>query len=659
MLRYPVVETILRNLSPNLPLPMLASVLRTLNIIMQTRPTPNILVVYPHVAPTLVHFILEKSTPPGIVDLCCKLIVHIVLDKPNGAEILVKPLIMRISDLMQRPKAALPNNAVTAAPLESALLALAHIVRKLEYTGLLRSDPIECEISSQQVDPKTFLDGIVRLTRNHDKNVRAAAVSALVDIKLLFSEDPEQIHALSKLLLPTLFPLLGVDNTDPQAYKAMVVVCRDDPGAVKTAFEAGVIGKISDVVRTADTKSWSNSELIASCLLVLVAFCMRDETYRIAVMDTKVMASVMEFMVSEVDSPIRSPGIGLRKVKLAACHLVRALARSVSLLRNGLVSEKIVDGMYDILSARPDVIVRAYEDAYGEGWLSLSDREYWLQQELDMKSGVMAAICNLVPEFSSCQKLLTQRGFLGLIADGAKSPYGPLRLNSVWALKHAVYEMEQGARAQLLSALTPEWLFQLCVDEESQIQEQALGTIRNIMCSGDLDAIDSMLSAITTIRLMTMLCDKLDSAAGALASLSPNGPRSDMSSAQIESAIAHHNQITVHIVYTIANMAMHSAALRELVLAEDELLKQIVALFEHQVDDVRSGCAWVVTNLVWHTGAASGAASGRDVLKVTALKLLKLGLETKLRRNLLDPCLHVRERTKFAVNCLQKILGPN
>lgn len=656
LLRFPIVETILGALAPTLPVPMLSSLLRTLNIIMQRRPTPTVLENFPQLAPTLTQLISGRTTPLAIVDQCCRLIVLIIVDNSSNVQVFVKSLVARVSLHMRQTKP-------TAVPLESALIALAHVIRMSEYSGLLMNDVIECQELGLRIESKVFLDNLIKLTRNQDKAIRVGAVSALADIREL-SRDIAQREYLGKPLLPTLFPLLGVDNKDPQVYKAMILVCRDDSEAVKTAFEAGVIAKICEVVGTADTKKWTNSELISSSILVLVAFCMRDEACRMAVMDGNVIGKVENFFSLSGENPISSAGIGLRKVKLASCHLVRALARSVSLLRDGLVSEKIVDGMQELLSKPQDVIVQAYEQAYGDAGMAQTDRDYWLVQELDLKTAVMAAVCNIVPEFSSCQQLLLDRGFLEMIAEGAKSKHGPLRLNSVWAFKHAVYELEPSECVKLIRLLTPKYLLTLCNDEESHIQEQAFGAIRNIMCGGDLAAIELTLEEMGPQQAMNMFESRLNKAAQFI----QNEPEISAESKGIRketlaSLAAHENQVALHIIYAIANMAMHSTTLRSLILSQDALLTQIPSFFSHSVNDIRSGCAWVAINLVWHNDHSSLALSHQDQTHrqppphaAGALKLCKLGFQAGLKKTLSDPCLDVRERTAFAYECITKAL---
>lgn len=712
---------------------MLAPSLRALVTIIQIRPRPNILRAYPHITPTLCHLIGTPSTTPSIVDLCCKLIPLLVLDNTNDVQAVVEPLIQHISGLMrqvslQQSRLRRPNYGV---PLGSALFALAHVIQNPQSIQVLKAkaatDGTECVLG--------FIESLIHLTKHPDNKVRVAAASVLVKLQP-FTNDPQQSRRLTMLLLSTLIPLLGCEEKYPQMYRTLAIVCTDDPEAVKMACEAGLIVMITEVIQTADKVNWSNSELISSCLLVYVALCMQGEEYRLAVMDTRVMEEVAIYMASHTDKQMRAEGLGLRKVKLAACHLLRAFAHSTSLLRNGLVTPEIAEGIHLLLAADPEEVVTAYERVYGTGSLSPKDRQYLVEQELDVKSAVMAAVCNIVPEFSSFQDLMIMQGFMALILEGTKSEYAPLRLNSVWALKHAIYELESGARTKLLAELSPAHLLQLCNDSEPQIQEQALGIVRNIACSGDLVAIVTVLESIGVETFMTMLSTKLGQAAAAMAMVAEASlhnktkPQDTTTSEQNEEAElsteqqqaeshaqlqTHHDNVILQIVYIISNMVMHASVLRDIFLQRDELLKQLVPLFSHGLDDVRSGCAWIVINFTWHEGsqdydetmnsstkdqpawpeartsygysggssfssasaaaaafAGSSSSSGStssagfgtrpnsaaldESLEKAALKLTSLGFKEKLIENRYDLCFDVRERTKVALAKLDQLL---
>lgn len=573
------------------------------------------------------------------MDSCCKLVPLLASSKLGFISSLIEPLIMKTSTLMRQ--VALAPRQPTKLPLEAALFALAHIIEEQQALQLLSSSQLRVSATGKSsVDPQEFLDSLLMLTRYHDTGVRVAVVSLLVKIQS-FSNDSIQIRRLTQPLLPTLVPLLDLPEKDPRVYRTLAIVCRDDPEVVKMAFEANVIKRVSAIIKTADTVKWTNSELISSCLLVLVAISMREEQYRIAVMDTGVMTSVVQFMSSQATNPISIGAYGLRKIKLAGCHLLRTLAHSVTLLRTGLATPEIAEGVHSLLAADPNAVIKAYEDVYGANSLTDEEREQMMEEELEVQSAVMAAVCNIIPEFSSLQEIMVKKGFLKLMMEGSRSHYPPLRLNSVWALKHAIYELEKEARKQLLSELTPSYLLKLCNDEEPQVQEQAMGIIRNIACSGDLASIIEMLDGIGVENFLHLLDEKVTvSMQNAL--YAPDQP--------------HHNQIIVQVVYIISNIVMHTDSLKDMFLQREDVLKKLLPLFKHEVTDVRNGCAWVVINLTWEDDVSNRLA--KEGCQQRARKLIRLGFKDRLSENRHDPCLDVRERTKTALFQLENLVGP-
>lgn len=641
-MKYPIIQTLMSNLYPNLPLPMLTSSLRTLVTVLQVRPNPNIIASYPQVVATLDYLLASSSTPVGILDLCCKLVPLLAPAKLTYISSLSEPLIMKTSTLMRQVTSTPSSNrSPSKVPLEAALFALAHIIEESQAHHLLASGQLRVSATGKSsINSEEFIESLLMLTRYHDTGVRVAVVAVLVKIQS-YSNDRFQIRKLTVPLLPTLVPLLELSEKDPRIYRTLAILLRDDPEVVKMAVEATVIEKVCAIIKTADTVKWTNSELISSCLLVLVAICMRDEPYRIQVMETGVMTSVVQFMSSQDSNPISIGAFGLRKIKLAACHLLRILAHSVTLLRTGLATPEIAEGVRLLLASDPNTVIKAYEDVYGADSLSKEDREQMLEEELEVKSAVMAAVCNIIPEFSSLQEIMVKKGFLELMMEGSRSKYPPLRLNSVWALKHAIYELEKEARAKLLTELTPSYLLQLCNDEEPQVQEQAMGIIRNICCSGDMVTILAMLDGIGIDNFVQLLDDKVTvSLQNAL--FSPDQP--------------HHNQIIVQVVYIISNIVMHTDKLRDMILQREDILKKLLPLFKSEVTDIRNGCAWVIINLTWVDETNNRA--NKEAGQLRARKLIKLGFKDRLNENRHDPSLDVRERIKTALFQLENLVTP-
>ncbi|KAH0541875.1 hypothetical protein FGG08_003680 [Glutinoglossum americanum] len=124
-------------------------------------------------------------------------------------------------------------------------------------------------------------------------------------------------------------------------------------------------------------------------------------------------------------------------VLIAACGAVRALSRSVSILRTSLIDAGVAMPLFDLLKS-PD---------------------------MEVKIAATAAVCNLLLEFSPMREAIMDAGVLKLICEHAHSSNPKLRLNAVWALKHLVFSAENKVKVSCLEELGPGWLVQLICDD--------------------------------------------------------------------------------------------------------------------------------------------------------------------------------------------------
>ncbi|KAI9774945.1 MAG: hypothetical protein M1840_000161 [Geoglossum simile] len=131
-------------------------------------------------------------------------------------------------------------------------------------------------------------------------------------------------------------------------------------------------------------------------------------------------------------------------VLIAACGAVRALSRSVSILRTSLIDAGVAMPLFDLLKS-PD---------------------------MEVKIAATAAVCNLLLEFCPMREAIMDAGVLKLICEHAHSSNPRLRLNAVWALKHLVFSAENKVKVSCLEELGPGWLVQLICDDA---EDTALG----------------------------------------------------------------------------------------------------------------------------------------------------------------------------------------
>lgn len=145
-------------------------------------------------------------------------------------------------------------------------------------------------------------------------------------------------------------------------------------------------------------------------------------------------------------------------VIIAACYATRALGRSVSIVRTTLhdhnvampVSKLLRHPDAEVQIAASSVVINLVTSC--SPMLEVSSFHHNLQHKRRAKS---------------IQRLL-QAGIVKTLCEHAHSLHPGLRLNSLWALKHLVLNVDNNLRRQCLEELEPGWLVQLISDDSSE-----------------------------------------------------------------------------------------------------------------------------------------------------------------------------------------------
>ncbi|EJT69398.1 armadillo repeat protein [Gaeumannomyces tritici R3-111a-1] len=142
-------------------------------------------------------------------------------------------------------------------------------------------------------------------------------------------------------------------------------------------------------------------------------------------------------------------------VLIAACHTIKLLARSVSIVRTTLQDAGVTEPLVELLK----------------------------HHDIEVQIAATGAICNLVVDFSPMRERYTELGIMRILCRHAHSMNADLRLNALWALKHYVHGLRLEMKRACLDELQSGWLVQLiCDDTEDDAlfsksrQEQHPGT---------------------------------------------------------------------------------------------------------------------------------------------------------------------------------------
>ncbi|KLU89735.1 armadillo repeat protein [Magnaporthiopsis poae ATCC 64411] len=124
-------------------------------------------------------------------------------------------------------------------------------------------------------------------------------------------------------------------------------------------------------------------------------------------------------------------------VLIAACHTIKILARSVSIVRTTLQDAGVTEPLVRLLT----------------------------HHDIEVQIAATGAVCNLVVEFSPMRERYTELGIMRILCRHAHSMNADLRLNALWALKHYVHGLRLEMKRACLDELQPGWLVQLICDD--------------------------------------------------------------------------------------------------------------------------------------------------------------------------------------------------
>ncbi|SZF04957.1 unnamed protein product [Blumeria hordei] len=523
----------------------------------------------------------------------------------------------------------------------------------------------------------------------------------------------------------------------------------------KSAFDAGVIAKFSSLLRSSyepvsksnifltwyphasednETDEFKANRLSndIQCPLLAHKIKVRESTlraiaalvpfkdeYRKSVVDQGLMPYIVESMSPNAGKPSQNfngkvdkieketndkiiddcYGKNPVKVLIAACGTVRALSRSVSVLRTTLIDNGVAEPVFRLLQ-HPDI---------------------------EVQIAATATVINLLTDVSPMRETIRKAGVLQILCKHAKSTDPRLRLNAVWALKHFVQGVNNDMKRQCFEELGQVWLVHLICDDiedmalhssksksektsasidnmdedtdmgqfEEQIdtafgtsgcqssidspsldhsrisqlaerrlmalrdteldpsrrarrddvavQEQGLDFIRNMIGgvghtgTETTEMIDFLFDALGQERMFEILSSKLRPRAVNPYSRKASGLRESK-------VIPPQPEIIIAVGYILVHMAASIPRHRQLVISQSELLKLLVPQFNHSTIEVRLVLCCLVTNLTWVDDE-----SDEHFCAQRASELIKLGFLNKLEMLENDVELSVRERAKTAI----------
>ena len=431
-------------------------------------------------------------------------------------------------------------------------------------------------------------------------------------------------------------------------------------------------------------------------LQALAAIAPFDDDYRKAICDQGVVPYIIDSLRPYNAAPqVRDRGDKMPSMipgnpgptLLAACGIARALTRSVSVLRTNLIDAGVAQPLFGLLK----------------------------NQDTEVQIAASAVVINLAMSFSPMKEAIINQGVVKTLCQHAHSANPRLRLNAIWALKHLVYDTTNDLRINTIQELGANWIKHIIsidpadisegtiigmgatsyigqavdlsksetrdglddaimaegttpgqerwrrstakrraqalaeetdphrhtIKDDTAIQEHLLDLIRNILCGeGAAEMIDYIFKEMGQKDFFDIIADRIK-------------PRVTGSTNRKDSkSTAAPTEVIIAALYIVVHISANASKYRSIVAAQSNLLRQVLALFNHSSRQIRVNCCWIAINLTYEDDPSDRAAC-----RQRARELEKLGYVPRLMALQDDVDLDVRERMKTAVSLLSTLLN--
>ncbi|PIN00858.1 Proteins containing armadillo/beta-catenin-like repeat [Handroanthus impetiginosus] len=232
----------------------------------------------------------------------------------------------------------------------------------------------------------------------------------------------------------------------------------------------------------------------------------------------------------------------------------------------------------------------------------------------------LGAISNVVVDFAAYKPLFIQCGGVKGLVQLSKSMESSIRVNAVWALRNLAFLVNNRCKEEILLELSISTLASLISDPEASVQEQALALIRNLV-DGTMNSIEYLFGEDGLL---------LHAVGRQLRNTSKP-------------------EVLIQGLYTLSNVASGNEHHKVAVMSQlcpqagDNTETILVKFLQNSSRQLRTAAVWTIINL---TLPSNPGASGR------LTELRNMGVISRLKDMVNDPCLDVKLRTRMALGQL-------
>lgn len=194
-----------------------------------------------------------------------------------------------------------------------------------------------------------------------------------------------------------------------------------------------------------------------------------------------------------------------------------------------------------------------------------------------------------------------------------------------------------------------------------RVQRHALDFIRNVIAeptASHTALADRILTSFGVSRFFDIIISKLKPrtpghvpTSGKRPTLTTPGGSGTRAVKFIDPNLYCHQDVVHGALYVLVHLANGKPPHRQLVLSQAGLIQCIVPLFSHPYDKIRSGCCWLVHNLLWQEDLSDLKGAEQR-----AIDLRLAGIEVEVQHATQDEIMDVKERAKSCVECFTNLL---
>jgi armadillo repeat-containing protein 8 len=433
-------------------------------------------------------------------------------------------------------------------------------------------------------------------------------------------------------------------------------------------------------------------EAVLKALASLAPF---EEQYRKSMCDLGVVPYIIDSLKPYTSNPLltdNSP-VGPNFITgnpaptlLAACAAARALTRSVSVLRTSLIDAGVAPPLFHLLN-NPDS---------------------------EVQIAATKVVCNLALDFSPMKEAIVSQNIIGTLCQHAHSANPMLRLDSLWALKHLVYNSSNDLKFNIFQELKPAWIKHLMATDPEDITPGTVvgmgithgfgedviprledGSVDTVMAESPglqtwnrhtaerrAQAVsdddyskhtvkdDIMIQTQVLELVVNLICgDGADEVVEYVFKEFNQRELFAILAQRLKPRAASHPSTThgnkremskstsppTEIIKSVLAIIIHIAAAtpryRTIIIGQTEIMKLILGTFGHANREVRRHAIWIIINLMYHDDSQD-----KQECRRRAKELERLGFVDKVMGLKDDVDVDVKERTKTALSLFADLL---